>query len=61
MKTMNWTADNAQKSESVTLENKAAYRAPRLVALGSAEGLVQISFLGNVFDTMSGNGRETKR
>jgi hypothetical protein len=53
MKTINQTA---QESES-----KAIYRAPRLVALGTAEGLVQLGMLGNVFDSMSGNGRETKR
>jgi len=54
MKTINQTA-TTQESESKT------YRAPRLVALGSAEGLVQLGMLGNVFDSMSGNGRETKR
>ena len=59
MKTINWNADNTQESES-KLENKAAYRAPRLVALGSAEGLVQYSTFGNALDGMSGNGRQYK-
>jgi len=60
MKTMNWTADNAQKSESETNENKATYRAPRLVALGSAVDILQWGY-GNVFDSSTGNGRENKR
>jgi hypothetical protein len=51
MKTINQTA-NAQETE-----NKAAYRAPRLVALGTAAGLVQLSSMGKVFDSMTGNGR----
>ena len=59
MKTINWTADNTQESES-KLENKAAYRAPRLVALGSAVDVVQFAY-GNIFDSSSGNGREYKR
>jgi hypothetical protein len=57
MKTMNWNADNAQKSESETIENKATYRAPRLVALGTAVDIVQYGSMGRVFDSNFGNGR----
>jgi hypothetical protein len=57
MKTINWSADNTQESESATLVNKATYRAPRLVALGKADGLVQAGMMGYVFDSMTGNGR----
>jgi hypothetical protein len=39
------------------LVNKATYRAPRLVALGKADGLVQAGMMGYVFDSMTGNGR----
>ena len=55
------STDNAPESMSETLENKATYRAPRLVALGTAVDILQFSFGGNVFDSYSGNGRETKR
>jgi hypothetical protein len=51
------STDNAQESKSETLENKATYRAPRLVALGTAEGLVQLLINGNRLDGSSGTGR----
>jgi hypothetical protein len=57
MKTINWSADNTQESESVTLQNKATYRAPRLVALGTAEGLVQFGSIGNALDSVISGGR----
>jgi hypothetical protein len=50
MKTMN------QESKTA-LENKATYRAPRLVALGTAESLVQFGRYGKFFDSAVGNGR----
>ena len=50
------SADNAQESNSETFE-KATYRAPRLVALGTAQGLVQGTKYGNWFDSMSQYGR----
>jgi hypothetical protein len=55
------STDNAQESKSETLENKATYRAPRLVALGTAVGLVQFSTIGNVLDGYAGSGRDYKR
>jgi hypothetical protein len=60
MKTMNWTADNVQESKSETLENKATYRAPRLVALGTAEDLVQAFIVGNVWDAFPNASRDRK-
>ena len=42
-----------QEAESETLVNKATYRAPRLVALGTAEGLVQGTLYGNTFDSLT--------
>jgi len=51
------SANEAQEPKSETSENKATYRAPRLVALGSAESLVQGTKYGNWFDPMSQYGR----
>jgi hypothetical protein len=51
------TIDNTQESQSQTLDNKATYRAPRLVALGTAESLVQFGRYGKFFDSAVGNGR----
>lgn len=43
--------DNAQKSE--TLQIVDTYRAPRLVALGTAVGLVQAGVVGEALDAGS--------
>jgi hypothetical protein len=51
------STDNAQEPKSERLENKATYRAPRLVALGATEDLVQGTKYGNWFDSMSQYGR----
>jgi hypothetical protein len=42
------------------LENKATYRAPRLVALGTAEDLVQAFIVGNVWDAFPNASRDRK-
>jgi hypothetical protein len=55
MKTINQTAKTQE------LDNKAIYRAPRLVALGAAEDLVQYSSFGRMFDSSVGNGRTDSR
>jgi hypothetical protein len=53
------STDNAQESKIETLENQATYRAPRLVALGTAEGLVQLGATGRILDNgTAGNNRD---
>jgi len=42
--------DNVQKPESETPQHKDAYRAPRLVPLGTAVGLVQARVSGAYWD-----------
>lgn len=44
---------NTNVEQTETLENKPAYRAPRLVSLGSTIGLVQSGF-GEALDAPSG-------
>jgi hypothetical protein len=51
------STDNAQEPKSETLENKATYRAPRLVALGTAVDLVQFAMAGHKLDSTFGNGK----
>src|SRR6266704_1926967 len=55
------STDNAQEPRSETLDNKATYRAPRLVSLGTAAGLVQAYREGNIFDSPAGNFRMFRR
>ncbi len=52
-------SDNVQKLKSETPQNRDAYRAPRLVSLGRAAGLVQFATSGRYLDSHSpsGNGR----
>jgi hypothetical protein len=47
------TIDNAQELKTETLQVADTYRAPRLVALGSAVGLVQAGILGEALDAGS--------
>ncbi len=51
-------ADNVQKLKSETPQNRDAYRAPRLVSLGRAAGLVQFAAVGKIFDSNTGNSRD---
>jgi hypothetical protein len=50
-------ADNVREAKNETQQPKDAYRAPRLVNLGTAVGLVQYGTYGRVFDSNTGNGR----
>jgi hypothetical protein len=43
-------ATNVQKPDSETPQNRDAYRAPRLVTLGTTSGLVQGGCTGQVLD-----------
>ena len=51
--------DNVQGPKSETLQNSDTYRAPRLVTLGTAVGLVQYSSFGSYNDAAR-NGRATR-
>lgn len=57
MKTLQPSTDNVQEPKLEASQDKDTYRAPRRVALGTAVGLVQFQWTGNVFDSGQGNGR----
>jgi hypothetical protein len=54
MRNMNKTIINAEEPKNEKPQNKDTYRAPRLVALGSAVGLVQSGCIGEAIDAPSG-------
>jgi hypothetical protein len=56
MKTMQAATEKVQEPKRES-QQQDAYRAPRLISLGNAVGLVQNWYTGNRLDSISGNGR----